>query len=226
MFSYYGRKVKMAKVGIYPPPDGDFVIEPFAGSAGYSTIFLPKRCLLIDADENIVELWRRMIRMTDRDARLLRPPSEGAATTDLLWIVQSASKRWWQYKSITMTKFMSVNAEIFIRRLRNVLPIIRGWEVRVGDYREAPDCRATWFIDPPYEGDAGTGYAHGSTSIVYPELARWCKKRKGLTIVCESASAKWLPFKPCTENIGIAGKRNSEAVWVRRHEQDADPTDR
>ena len=80
------------------------------------------------------------------------------------------------------------------------------------DYRTAPDVEATWFIDPPYQA-VKRGY---HSNIDYDALAKWCRSRKGLVIVCEQAGATWLPFKPLVSIKGTNNKVSTEAVWIQR----------
>ena len=73
---------------------------------------------------------------------------------------------------------------------------VKHWELINGDYMEAPDIKATWFIDPPYKGEAGLGYRFGSNTLDYRILAEWALKRKGELIFCEGKDGDYLPFKP------------------------------
>lgn len=67
------------------------------------------------------------------------------------------------------------------------------WKIIEGDYTNAPDVVATWFIDPPYANIAGQQYPYHD--IDYPALGEWCKQRRGQVMVCENKGATWLPFK-------------------------------
>ena len=100
-------------------------------------------------------------------------------------------------------------------------------DVRLGDYRSAPDLEATWFVDPPYQPTRGMktgqglGYAPGCTSreLDYGELAEWCRSRRGQVIVCEQEGADWLPFRPCGTSAtrgASAGARSSGRATVSR----------
>jgi hypothetical protein len=82
-----------------------------------------------------------------------------------------------------------------------------------GDYTQAPDVDATWYIDPPYRGRAGALYRHGSRDIDYAALGAWCKERAGQVIVCEGEGADWLPFERLADVVGVSGKRSGEVVW-------------
>ena len=97
---------------------------------------------------------------------------------------------------------------------------IRHWRIIEGDYTDAPDGPATWFIDPPYE-IKGAYYVHGSDAIDFPALGEWCQSRTGQVIVCEQVGATWLPFVPfsASRSASTQSKGVSEAIWTRH----ADP---
>jgi len=90
---------------------------------------------------------------------------------------------------------------------------IRHWRVIEGDYTAAPNVEATWFIDPPYEGRAGSLYVHKSDAIDYPTLGEWCRSRRGQAIVCEADGAQWLPFRSFGVTSGTCGRQSREAIW-------------
>ena len=92
-------------------------------------------------------------------------------------------------------------------------------EIRQGDYRDAPDMEATWFIDPPYQHH-GSRYYHGSSGIDYPRLAEWAQSRTGQVIVCEASPADWLPFVPFVTQQSLTGAVMTELIW----ESDPKPT--
>jgi len=101
-------------------------------------------------------------------------------------------------------------------RLAAQVPKIRSWRVIEGDWWEAPDVRATWFIDPPYQG-AGRYYRH--STVDYSALGAWCRTRSGLSIVCEQQGADWLPFRPAYAGRSTArkagkGAASHEVVWL------------
>jgi hypothetical protein len=55
-FLYYGGKWRLAeRLG---PPQRDHVIEPFAGSAGYSCFWEPKKVTLIERDPVVHSVWK------------------------------------------------------------------------------------------------------------------------------------------------------------------------
>ena len=90
----------------------------------------------------------------------------------------------------------------------------------LGDYRQAPDIEATWFIDPPYQHVPGR-YHHGPETIDYDELAEWAMSRRGQVIVCEGPDGDWLPFEhhrtwPGVPSLGSQARPIIEHVLTRR----------
>ena len=88
---------------------------------------------------------------------------------------------------------------------------IKHWKIQLGDYRDIPNERATWFIDPPYQ-NGGDYYKFGNKEIDFASLADWCKLREGQVIVCENMRANWMPFFPIG-NMHGAAHDTTEAVW-------------
>ena len=84
---------------------------------------------------------------------------------------------------------------------------------------DSVDGEATWFIDPPYSGNAGGCYKY--KKIDYESLAVWCRNRIGQVIVCENEGATWLPFKPFREIKGTEGRIRSgvskEVIWLNNY---------
>lgn len=69
MFPFYGSKFNIARH--YPSPRHDRVVEPFAGSAGYSTFYGCARVDLFDADPIIAGVWDFLIRGSDQEIAAL-----------------------------------------------------------------------------------------------------------------------------------------------------------
>lgn len=214
MFYYYGRKKKLVKV--YPSPIYDTIIEPFAGSAAYSLHWAQNRkVILIEKDEQVYELWKSLQSANPNDILEMPDLKRGDKTSNFLHILHSASKRAFDYKTITVTKVLETNWNCNKRKIAEQIPSILDWKIINGDYSIAPDIEATWFIDPPYFGDMGTGYRFGSDQINYSELKDWIMSRKGQVIVCGSASDDWLKFSSLATQSTINGKRNYEGVFIR-----------
>jgi len=228
-FGFYGGKWRDSPRH-YPPPAHTRIIEPFAGSAGYSIRNPHLEVILCELDEQIAAVWRYLIGATRDDILSIPDLPAGATTADLdipqaarwlvgFWLNRGASRprtrpSAWMRQGIRPGSFWG-------DRVRNTiadqLPAIRHWQIVEGSYADltVDPGPATWFIDPPYR-DAGKHYHHGAADIDYHHLAEWCTTRPGQVIVCEAASADWLPF----ESLGgikttRATVRSAEAVWIR-----------
>ena len=216
-FYYYGRKKQLSKR--YPPPDHARIIEPFAGSAAYSCTHPSMQVILIDMDIQIVETWRFLIGASRRD--ILRLP--------ILLKNETLDDNKFKRLSIGAKCFIGFNLGVAAHPLKRPsrychwtaqyrqlvadrIHLINHWRVIHGDYTKVRNLIATWFIDPPYSGKAGDEYKHGSSEIDYRALKTWIKSRKGTTITCENASAKWMKFKPLVQHYSSTHKPRIEGV--------------
>lgn len=196
-FVYFGSKHGLAPK--YAPPAFGTIIEPFAGAAGYACHWATPghRVILCERNPDVVAIWRRLQSMSHADLARIPPPVAGEPVTDSI-------VNFWTNE--TKARIASSRGEhrwpSVLARIASKLELIRHWEIIEGDYTEAPDIRATWFIDPPYwvppdePGKRGAKYPFGSDLIDYPALGEWCQARKGQIIVCEQEGATWLPFRP------------------------------
>jgi hypothetical protein len=103
------------------------------------------------------------------------------------------------------------------------VPLIKHWTVIHGRYHDIADVEATWFIDPPYFGKAGSHYKHGSDGIDYADLGLWCRSRRGQVMVCENDGACWLPFEPflkAKSTTKKVGRYSMESIWINKDEED------
>jgi hypothetical protein len=216
LFYYYGRKKKIARH--YPAPNFDTIIEPFAGSAAYSLFgdHWKKQVILYEKDTRVAAIWEWLINEATPSLIDAMPDLRvGEKSSEFLHIIHAASKMAFTYKTIKVTSVLERNWEVSKRVMADSLYKVRHWKIVCGDYTQAPDLAATWFIDPPYKGDPGTGYKHGSGSLDYVALAAWAQARKGEIICCEGEFGDYLPFKPLMTLIGVAGKQSKEAIYYR-----------
>ncbi len=222
MFYYYGRKKKYLRH--YPLPTMDTIIEPFAGSASYALYGenWRKNVVIVERDAQIAGLWKWLISDATRDDLLSYPdPVLGEQTADLLHILHMASKRWHTYRKATATPFMMDAWRASKRYMADNVHKIKNWTLIEGDYTTAPDVEATWFIDPPYQGEPGTGYRHGSADLNYEDLASWIRNRKGQVIACDHPTATYLPFQVLQTDLkGHAGKVHAEGVYLQNCDQE------
>jgi hypothetical protein len=204
-FSYYGGKWKLAKrIGA---PQYNHVIEPFAGAAGYSTFWEPKKVTLIELNPVIYGVWKYLQGVPA--AELMRLPSNISHVDELpsrvcqeaKWLIgfwfntgmstPGKSRCDWARTPCLAASYWS---ETIKSRLASQVDRIRHWTIIEGSWEQAPDDQAHWHIDPPYKNAAGRLYR--CNQIDYSALEKWCKRRRGFVQVCENDGATWLPFKP------------------------------
>jgi site-specific DNA-adenine methylase len=214
MFYYYGRKKQIAKH--YPSPNYPAIVEPFAGSAAYSLYGnnWKKDVILVEKDEKVAEIWQWLITEATRDRIQAMPDLKiGEKSSEFLQIIHAATKMAFHYKTIKVTPVLARNWQISKKYMADNLYKIKHWQIICGDYSEAPDIEATWFIDPPYKQDSGKGYRYGSDLIDYEHLAQWAENRQGEIIFCEGLHGDYLPFQPLLDLKGVAGKTSKEVVY-------------
>ena len=227
-FSFYGGKWRVAKKH-YPVPKHDTIVEPFAGSAGYSLRYADRSVILCEIDPVIAAIWRYLVSVTPREIRAIPDiPLEGGV--DDLRIPQEA--RWlvgfWMNRGVSRPRKSPSSwmrsgvrpGSFWGSRVRETIASqvesIRHWRIVEGDYRECPFTGdATWFIDSPYM-HAGKHYKYGSSGIDYADLSEWCRSRQGQIVVCEDSGADWLPFAPLADiKTTRRSHRSSEVIWER-----------
>lgn len=235
-FTFYGGKYRAAPY--YPAPEHGTIIEPFAGSAGYSLRHHDRRVILVERDPVIAATWRYLLNVSPSEILALPNLSPGTSVNDLPGLAQEARWLigWWCNAGATQPclrlsswRLRSGGAEFgaptggrvgwgpWVReRIAGQVDHIRHWQLIEGDYTAAPDEPATWFIDPPYVV-AGKHYRYGSASIDYARLADFCRSRRGQVIVCENEGADWLPFRPFraikASEAKNGGRFSLEAIW-------------
>ena len=232
-FPFFGSKWKLAaRLGA---PQREHVIEPFAGSAGYSVRREPRRVTLIEIDPVIAGLWRYLIRVSEREIMAL--PAKISHLDELSsricqepkWLIgfwlnhglsaPGLSRSNWARQPRYAANFWSETRK---SRIASQLKLIRHWTIIEGSYQEAPDIEAHWHVDPPYEV-AGKSYRFND--IDRAALAQWCDSRRGFLQVCEHAGANWLPFEHLAyiNNSGIRGRSSRCGLSVEAvYENDDD----
>lgn len=230
-FTFYGGKWRAAPR--YPAPVFDTIIEPFAGSAGYSVRHFERRIILVEKDARVAALWRYLIASTPEDIRALPLIDMNQTTDDLdvcpearsligFWLNKGAagpckSPSAWMRQGINLTGWWGPEIR---ERIASQVASIDHWQIIEGDYTLSPGIDASWFIDPPYK-KTGNLYRHSAKAINFEHLADWCRARNGQVLVCENENADWLPFRPYITIKSTEGKRgkskNREALWVKNH---------
>jgi hypothetical protein len=218
-FSYFGSKYRLAKY--YPQPQYDIVIEPFAGSAGYSLLYPEKQVILYEIYQPIVELWDYLIHA--RESRILSLPV-GPFHKDYPIDKEDLCPAERTLLGLWLTESQTVASRYPLSRSRGgnwterkkatiaaQLPYIRHWKVECLSFEAIPNQKATWFVDPPYQ-QAGKRYKFNQ--IDYDVLGAWCLDRKGQTIVCEQEGAKWLDFQHKIEGRNASNRKYHEIYYA------------
>lgn len=217
MFSYYGSKSKI--IDYYPPPKYSKIIEPFAGSARYSLKYFDRDVLLVDKYEVIIKIWQWLQKCSEadilglpilqkgQDIRLLNVSEEERMFLGMISGIASISPR----NKVSAYSAEQNGRKNRLKNIANQLYKIRHWIIQQGCFKNIPNQNATWFIDPPYQ-NGGHAYIHSDIDFDY--IASWSKERTGQVIVCETATATWLPFSSLTSYKAANGKRSMEAIWT------------
>lgn len=223
-FYYFGSKAQVGRH--YPRPRHDTIIEPFAGGAGYSLWHHNRRVILVEKNPVVVGMWRYLIRTSESEIMRL-PLIQAGQTLDELDCCQEARwliGHWLAATGATGTaRKLSGHAldnpewwwsRTVRARIATQVGKIRHWQVIEGDYSQAPDIEATWFVDPPYQ-TAGVGtYTCDADQLDFDALADWCRARRGQTIVCENEGATWLPFTFFRSLKSMSNGVSREAIWT------------
>jgi len=220
MWSYYGTKT--SSVDFYPPPKHDVLIEPFAGAAKYALKYFEKEVIILDRYPLIVDIWKWLQKCSPADVLKLPSVKYGEhvdaysydckEARDLIGFMVGFST---SYPRRTGTIRMKQRPNYINYQLKSIasqLFKIKHWDIRQGTYSDIYNRKATWFIDPPYQGKGGNKYKFGTKTIDYEKLAKWCISRKGQTIVCDSKGADYLPFKFFKNSVGSRGIF-TEMIW-------------
>ena len=234
MFKHYGGKWRLSSRA--PAPAHDTIVEPFAGAAGYSLRYgAGRRVLLYDTDPDTVAIWEYLLGASVEDIERLRwtvePVHARADVRDLglqraemllvqRWLTTQGSRSNWRMTPSGSAFVKNLPGSYWsdrtINRIQDQLSSVAKWEVHWSSYADAPDIKAVWHIDPPYQSnkDAQAEYKHAS--IDYGVLAAWCKARRGQVMVHEQHGADWLPFE--TLDVRARTGRQTSAGENRQHE--------
>lgn len=219
---YFGSKHGLARRYPAPLPRGP-IIEPFAGSAGYSVYWAEswRRVMLFDKDPEVVDTWNRLM-APDAMAHLNRVHSQllaGDLSNPMTRYLGGAGGQH-KVNAFVLRNWMSTR-----RRIEATLPRLQSgrWAVEERDVFDVPDVHGTWHIDPPYQSHfstAGEQYTQSASGLDFAQLASWCQQRRGLVMVCEQAPAVWLPFRPLAVQAAMATANSGnevrlELVWTQ-----------
>jgi site-specific DNA-adenine methylase len=225
MFYYYGSKSKIAKY--YPKPKYDTIVEPFAGSAAYSLLYRNKRVILNEKDRIIYDIWNWLINSPSscgdifehmdlyenqdiRELNISEPHRNFLGFLINRGSVQPCNiVQKWSCQVPSRPGYAST-VNFALKRALKILPEIRHWEIKFGDYSQLENAEATWFIDPPY---SSSGFRYKTNDVDYNILSDFCSNRNGQIIVCEQNGSDWLDFQPF---MNVYGQLDDckEMIWT------------
>lgn len=224
MFYYYGRKQKI--FNYYPKPKYDIIIEPFAGSAAYSMNYYDRNVILIEKDKRIASLWKYLIDVDPEEILSLPLINNGQSLNDdefgdltdnqksiIGFFLNPGSSQ----PKKSPGKFCAWTIENRQKLSKDVLKV-KHWTVINSDYKNIENHKATWFIDPPYQGNGGQYYKHGNQGFDYTELNQWVMSRNGEVIVCENSEADWMDFTPLVDIQGQKHKTKEVIFYQEKLE--------
>lgn len=215
-FRYHGAKWRATAAGLYQAPQLDVIIEPFAGAAGYALHHPERQVILVEKYPVIAEIWRWLISASVDEIMAIPPvddvadlpPQTALGARYLVGFAMNAActspRRRIARSGLALRaagrRFYGWT-EAFRERVASQVPHIRHWRVIEGDYTEAPDVAATWFVDPPYilqgggicmvRGDSTTQIWRGGAARGAGR--RWCARAPGLTGCRSDSSARSSP---------------------------------
>lgn len=214
-FSYFGSKYTVAPY--YPKPRFRRIVEPFAGSAGYSLRYPSYNVCLYELNEKVYGVWNYLIKASIRE--ILSLPIDVNHVDDILGCQEAKYLVgfWLNEATTSPRKSRSRNGRwgnTIRSRIAAQLEYIRHWTVLNKSYEKADKSEATWFVDPPYQ-ESGKNYSCKLSN--YDSLSKWCRELRGQVIVCEQGGATWLPFVPfgtirAAASTGAA-RYSEEVIW-------------
>ena len=232
LFKWFGSKWLSSKT--LPAPIYDTIVEPFAGSAGYSLRYCDRDVLLYEKNDQIRSLWQWLIG-TATQTDILDIPIGLTEGTDIRFIGLSPGqilllKNWQRTNNVgncwTVSPWCNKPGqwtESTRSRISEEFQAIRHWKIGGTDGMLGFNNRiATWFIDPPYQFN----YQYRQAPISYYDLSVKALQCRGQVIVCEAACPKtqvvpnYLPFEffgnRVTSRRKIGENHHSrELIWTR-----------
>ncbi len=234
LFKWFGSKWSASKH--YPEPKHEYVVEPFAGGAGYSLRHHAKSVILAESNEHIRKLWC-WLKYDATDASIREIPLGLPEGTDIRTLGLSEGqalllKNWQRTNNVgdcwTVSAWGNKPGqwtENTRSRVADQHHLIKHWHLTddgVHLIRTADDRLCTWFVDPPYQHN----YQYRSEPLDYAALGEIMRGMKGQVIACEAVCPKtgavpaWLPFEPFRRTVTSRRKASNnhhsqELVYTR-----------
>ncbi len=219
LFKWFGSKWLSSR--LLPEPQHNLIVEPYAGSAGYSLRHFTNRVIVWDDDCNLQTLWRFLVKASHFE--ILDIPIDIPEGTDIRSLGLSTGqamllKHWQRTNNVGNTWTTSPWGHLPGQWTRNTrariaaeVSAISHWEVKPIPWTLI-DC--TYFIDPPYEYNYR--YAFKREGFSHSELAKrvMAIEYPAQIIVCEAICPKtrrtpsYLPFEFFGDRITSRRKKS------------------
>lgn len=233
LFKWFGSKWTASKH--YPAPTHDSIVEPFAGSAGYSLRHFDKQVLLAEKNLHLRQLWYWLIHAatesTIREIPINIPEGTDIRTLGLTDGQALLLKNWQRTNNVgdcwTVSPWGNKSGqwtENTRSRVASEFHFVKHWEIDCDAYSVFANISTprTWFIDPPYKFN----YQYRLDPVDYQLLAQTVEGLPGQVIVCEANcqdtgdTPDWLPFVPFRRMVTSRRKstnnhHSKELVYVR-----------
>jgi hypothetical protein len=234
LFKWFGSKWQAAKH--YPRPEHDTVVEPFAGSCGYSLNYYDKNIIIWEDDPNLAKLWHWLIYIATKE-EILDIPVGLSVGTDIksLSLTEGQAlllKHWQRTNNVgdcwTTSPWGHLPGQWTANtrtRVAAEVSAVKHWTIAKPIALLGHD--ATWFIDPPYLYNYR--YRKDLGPFDFSALALFTRKvtNRSLVIVCEARDKltgkipEYLPFKPSHKSVTSRRKiaqshHSSEVVYIKR----------
>lgn len=231
LFKLFGSKWSASKY--YPTPEYDTIVEPFAGSAGYSLRHYQKSVRIAESNTHVYNLWNWLINDAKEDDIRSIPLNipEGTDIRELgMTDGQNLLLKNWQ-RTNNVGNCWTISpwgnkpgqwTENTRSRVAEQSQCIKHWNVYKNSSEVFDNTENTWFVDPPYLYN----YNY-KTTVDFESLGKTCNSLLGQVIVCEATCPKtqqvpgWLPFKPFRRTVTSRRKANNnhhsnELIWTNR----------
>lgn len=232
LFKCFGSKWMSSRH--YPPPVDGRIVEPFAGSAGYSLRYAPAvERVVVSEHGDLYDLWSWLIdEATEADVRDI--PLGLTPGTDILEVGLTRGqslllKNWQRTNNVgdcwTVSPWGNKPGQWTANtraRVAEEIALLKGkWAVSANPWIYIG---GTFFIDPPYQYN----YGYRCPRLHYDALGWRVRKLEArLVIACEAVCPKtgrlpdYLPFEP--SHLQVTSRRKAhnnhhskELVYIRR----------
>ena len=209
LFKWFGSKWNTSKY--YPEPEFDEILEPFAGSAGYSLNHSNKQVTLYDSNKNIWALWEWLINFASYNPVAIREiPINIPEGTDIRELGLTTGqelllKHWQRTNNVgncwTISPWGNKPGQWTANtkaRVAEEVECIRHWKIAIAPIEYIHDY-VTYFIDPPYQFN----YQYGCKNFNWIRLGKLVRTipKTSQVICCEARCPDtnripdWAPFQ-------------------------------